>query len=81
MFLAEEAAHSAGTFAAFDIFMIVFTLVIAIGVFRLAKSKERNKFALGFGTVCLLVFLAADFLMFLSWIGELRNFQDMIFGS
>jgi uncharacterized membrane protein len=80
MFLAEEAATSAGTFATFDIFMIIFTIVIAISVFRLAKSKERNNFALGFASICLLVFLAADFLMFLSWIGQLHNFQAAIFG-
>ena len=81
MFLAEEAAKSTATFSYFDIFMIVFTLLIAWGLFRLVKAKDRNKFALGFTTVCLLVFLAADFLMVLSWMGELRNFQDMIFGS
>ena len=83
MFLAEEVANqsTAGTFAAFDIFMIVFTLIIAWGLFRLVKAKERNKFALGFTTVCLLVFLAADGLMFLSWIGQLKNFQNMLFGS
>lgn len=82
MFLAEEAAtQSAGTFSGFDMFMIAFTVIIAWGLFRLVKSKERNLFALGFTTVCLLVFLVADFLMVLSWMGELRNFQDMIFGS
>lgn len=82
MFVAEEAAaQSAGSFSGFDFFMIVFTVILAWSLIRLIKSKERNRFALGFTAVCLLVFLAVDFLMVLNWMGELRNFQDMIFGS
>ena len=81
MFLAEEAAKSTATFDFFDVFMIVFTILIALGLFRLVKAKERNKFALGFTTVCLLVFLLADFLMVLSWMGVLKDFQDAIFGG
>lgn len=81
MYVAEEAAKSAGTFAVFDLFMIVFTVIIAIGLARLAKSKERNKFALGFTSVCLLVFLVVDVLMVMSWIGVLGDFQDAVFGS
>lgn len=82
MFLAEEVNEVAtGTFAFFDLFMLVFTAIIAISLFRLAKAKQKNKFALGFTAAALLVFLAVDGLMVLSWMGQLRNFQDMIFGG
>ncbi len=81
MYLAEEAAASAGTFSTFDLFMVAFTVIIAIAVVRLLKAKERNKFAIGFAAVSLLVFLAADFAMVLSWVGQLQNFQNAIFGS
>lgn len=81
MFLAEEAAaQAAGNFSFFDLFMIGFTILIAIGVVRLAKEEKKNKFALGFATLCLLAFLGIDFLMVLSWMGELQNFQAMLFG-
>ncbi len=82
MYLAEEAAAtSAGTFSTFDIFMIVFTIILALAVFRQVKAKERNMFALVFSSICLLVFLAADFLMVLSWTGQLQGFQAAIFGA
>jgi hypothetical protein len=81
MFLAEAAAaESTKSFAFFDLFMVVFTIIIAIGVYRLAKEKKKNLFALGFATTCLLTFLAVDFLMVLSWLGLLKDFQTMIFG-
>ncbi|MEX1028695.1 MAG: hypothetical protein WDZ91_01465 [Paenibacillaceae bacterium] len=80
--LAEAAVEeSTRSFAIFDLFMIVFTIIIAIGVIRLARAENRNKFALGFATVSLLVFLLVDFLMVLSWFGVLENFQDAIFGK
>ncbi len=79
MFLAEETAK-AFQFTPFDIFMILFTLLIAYGVYRLAKMPERTKFALGYAVLCLLVFLFIDFLMVLSWFGLLQGFQDQLFG-
>ena len=81
MFVAEAANQSAGTFDPFDIFMIVFTVIIAWALYRLVKSPNRNVFALGFTTVCLLVFLVADALMVMSWMGVLRDFQETIFGA
>jgi hypothetical protein len=45
----------------FDILMFVFTLLIAIGVVRSIKAK--NKFAVGFGLISLAVFLFADALI------------------
>lgn len=81
-FLAEAVAEeSTKSFAIFDLFMVVFTIIIAVGVFRLAKAEKKNLFALGFATVCLLTFLVVDFLMVLSWFGYLKDFQDMIFGK
>lgn len=75
-----EAAEAAGVFSTFDIFMIVFTIILAFAVYRLAKQKQRNLFALGFTSICFLTFLGIDFLMLLSWTGQLRKFQDMLFG-
>lgn len=44
MFLAEEAAkaaQAASTFNGFDVFVILFTIVIAIGVVRLLASPKK----------------------------------------
>lgn len=66
MFLAEEV--NASTFTPFDIFMVVFTILIAVGLVRLALQRPRkNLFALGFTAVALLVFLAADIKMVSGW--------------
>ena len=76
----EEAVKSASVFTGFDIFMIAFTIILAIAVYRLAKQKQRNLFALGFTSFCFVTFLGIDFLMVLHWTGQLRKFQDMLFG-
>jgi hypothetical protein len=71
-YLAEGASKAAETsvnsFDPFDIFMIVFTLIIAWGVVRSFKARPQNKFALGFGVVALVVFLFMDAIMVLHWI-------------
>ncbi len=69
MFLAAEAAQSASTFSGFDIFMVLFTIVIAAGVLSQLKQAKKNKFAIGFGTISLLVFLFADVIMVKGWFG------------
>lgn len=71
MFLAQEVAEEAKRFFGFDIFMILFTIVIAIGLFRLIKAPKKNLFAIGFTTICLIVFLATDALMIMNWFGKL----------
>lgn len=71
MFLAEEVAESGTRFFMFDIFMVLFTIVIAFGVFRLLKQPKRNLFALGFAGTCLVIFLAADALMVWNWLGKM----------
>lgn len=71
MFLAEEAAQNVSTFDIFDLFILAFTVVIAIGVIRSLTAREKNKFAIGFGIVALLVFLFMDFVMVRSWLGIL----------
>jgi len=66
MFLAEAASES--TYSHFDIFMLAFTVLIAIGLVRLLMVRPRkNVFAIAFATVCLLVFLAADVKMISGW--------------
>ncbi len=69
MFLAEAATEAVeSTYSHFDIFMLIFTVLIAIGLVRLLMQRPRkNMLAIGFGTVCLLVFLAADFKMISGW--------------
>jgi hypothetical protein len=67
MFLAENTEDTS-TYTPFDVFMIIFTVLIAIGLVRLLLQRPRkNKFAIAFGTVALLVFLAADYVMISGW--------------
>jgi hypothetical protein len=69
MFLADAATEAVkSTYSHFDLFMLVFTILIAIGLVRLVMQRPRkNLFAIAFATVCLLVFLAADVKMISGW--------------
>ncbi|MBP2001741.1 hypothetical protein J2Z69_002797 [Paenibacillus shirakamiensis] len=67
MWLLAEAGETTSTFNMFDIFMILFTVLIFIGVIRLLKAKEKNIFAIGFSIVSLLVFLLTDYAMVNAW--------------
>ncbi|MBU5673855.1 DUF2759 family protein [Paenibacillus brevis] len=58
------------TFNGFDIFMILFTIVILIGVLRLLKEPKKNLFAIGFGLFSLLIFLASDAVMVMAWFSQ-----------
>lgn len=71
MFLAEEAAATASKFTGFDPFVILFTIVIAIGLMRLLAAPKKNPFAIGFAVVSLLVFLVMDVVMIMGWMGKL----------
>jgi len=65
MLLAEAAASN---FQPFDVFMIIFTLLIAAGLIRLLMERPRkNRFAIGFAAVALLVFLYTDYVMISGW--------------
>ncbi|WP_027091784.1 hypothetical protein [Cohnella thermotolerans] len=68
MFLASNAEDSASLFTPFDVFMVIFTVLIAIGLVRLLMARpKKNYFALGFGTLALIVFLIADVKMVSGW--------------
>lgn len=68
MFLLGAPGETTSTFNGFDIFMLLFTVVIFIGVVRLlAERPKKNLFAIGFGVVSLLVFLASDLAMIKAW--------------
>jgi hypothetical protein len=67
MLLAQEAEQTVTKFHTFDIFVILFTIVIAIGLIRLLAAPVKNKFAIGFTTISLLVFLLLDVLMVRYW--------------
>lgn len=66
MLLAATGAVTT-TFNGFDIFMILFTIIISIGVVRLLKEDKKNLFAIGFGILSLLIFLASDAIMIKAW--------------
>jgi hypothetical protein len=68
MFLAEEAAQTASRFQTFDIFVILFTIVLAIALLRLLAAPIKNKFAIGFAAVSLITFLVMDVLMVKYWL-------------
>ncbi|MCM3635922.1 MULTISPECIES: hypothetical protein [Paenibacillus] len=63
MFLAQVAEETS-KIDPFDWFMLAFTVIIAIGLFRLLKAKpKKNVFAIGFASVSLAVFLFIDYVM------------------
>lgn len=66
--LLAEAAGEATKFNGFDIFVILFTIVILIGLVRLIKAPKKNLFAIGFTIVSLLVFLLTDYAMIKNWL-------------
>jgi 4-amino-4-deoxy-L-arabinose transferase-like glycosyltransferase len=69
MFLAEEAAAaSTSVINTFDYFVLAFTLLIAIAVFRSVTAKQKNLFAIGFGIVSLGVFVFMDVVMIRGWL-------------
>ncbi|MBN2980568.1 MULTISPECIES: hypothetical protein [Cohnella] len=72
MFLAANAANAAeetaSLYTPFDIFMVIFTVLIALGLVRLLMEKgKKNVFAIGFALVALIVFLIADVKMVSGW--------------
>lgn len=70
MFLADEAAAaSASNFYTFDLFMILFTILLIVAVVKLVGAKVKNKFAIGFASFSLLVFLVLDVFMVQGWMG------------
>ncbi|HEX7057264.1 MAG TPA: hypothetical protein VF260_08745 [Bacilli bacterium] len=79
MFLSAGAAAASQVTHTFDAFVIIFTILIAIGLYRLAKSPYKTKFSLGFASVCMLVFVFLDVLMVLDWFGQLQAFQEFLF--
>ncbi|CAM4463188.1 hypothetical protein HMSSN036_75680 [Paenibacillus macerans] len=68
--LLAAAGETTTTFNGFDIFMILFTVIILIGVVRLFKERpKKNLFAIAFGIISLLVFLVSDAIMIKGWFG------------
>lgn len=66
---AGEAAASEGVFNGFDVFLILFTILILFAVVRLVTAKQKNLFAIGFAVVSLIVFLIMDYNMVKAWLG------------
>lgn len=70
MLLSEAATASTSNFNAFDIFVLLFTVIILIGLIRLLRAPKKNVFAIGFAVVSLLVFLMTDYAMITGWFGS-----------
>ncbi|MEF3305424.1 hypothetical protein [Paenibacillus sp. GYB003] len=70
MFLAEEAAATtASNFHTFDLFMILFTILLVVAVIRSISASVKNKFAIGFSAFSLFIFLILDVYMIKGWMG------------
>ncbi|MDF2649276.1 MAG: hypothetical protein K0Q73_5081 [Paenibacillus sp.] len=67
MLLAEAAATTTSTYTSFDIYVLIFTVIIAIAFIRELINPRRNVFALGFAGVSLLVFGFMDYIMITGW--------------
>lgn len=67
MLFAEEAAATTSTYTSFDIYVLIFTVILAIAVIRQLISPKKNLFALGFAVVSLLVFGLMDYVMITGW--------------
>lgn len=68
MWLLAEPGETTTTYNGFDIFMLLFTLIIFIGVVRLLMERpKKNLFAIGFGMLCLVIFLVSDVIMIKAW--------------
>jgi hypothetical protein len=67
MLYAAEAAAKTSSFTAFDPFVIIFTIVIAIGFLRLLSAKKKNMFAIGFSFVALAVFAIMSVVAVSGW--------------
>ncbi len=62
-------------FYGFDVFMILFTVVLVWAFVREMKRTPKVKFALGFTIVSLATFLFLDVLMVLNWFGMMPQIQ------
>ncbi|MFD0696291.1 hypothetical protein ACFQZT_19685 [Paenibacillus sp. GCM10027628] len=67
MLLAAEAAATTSTYSSFDIYVLIFTVVIAIAFIKQLITPKRNLFALGFAGVALIVFGIMDVVMIKGW--------------
>ncbi|MDQ0902909.1 MULTISPECIES: DUF2759 family protein [unclassified Paenibacillus] len=65
--LLAEAAATTSTYTSFDIYVLIFTVIIAIAFIRELINPRRNVFALGFAGVSLLVFGFMDYIMITGW--------------
>jgi hypothetical protein len=67
MLFAAEQAAAPSTYTSFDLYVLVFTVVIVIGFIRLLMAKKKNPFAIGFTLVALATFGIMDVVMISGW--------------
>ncbi|SDP00873.1 hypothetical protein SAMN04487897_13032 [Paenibacillus sp. yr247] len=65
--LLAEAAATTSSYTSFDIYVLIFTVIIAIAFIRQVINPRRNLFALGFAGVALIVFGIMDVVMIKGW--------------
>jgi hypothetical protein len=71
MLLSEAAAATTtSSFTGFDIFILLFTVILAVAMFRLVNAEKKNLFAIGFCFVSFAVFLVMDFIMISNWMAS-----------
>ncbi|OPA76094.1 hypothetical protein BVG16_17915 [Paenibacillus selenitireducens] len=67
--LLAEAAEAAKKFEPFDMIMVVVTILLVVALVRLVSQSVKNKFAIAFTSVSLIVFVLADVAMIkTSWL-------------
>ena len=66
LFAAEEAVKTS-TYSGFDPFVLLFTVIIAIGFIRLVFAPKKNHFAIVFTLIALVTFVFMDFVMISGW--------------
>lgn len=67
--LLAEAAEAAKKFEPFDIIMVVVTILLVMAFIRLVSQPVKNKFAIAFTAVSIIVFALADVAMIkTSWL-------------
>jgi hypothetical protein len=71
MLLSEAAAAtSTSSFTGFDIFVLLFTVILAIAMYRLVSAEKKNIFAIVFCFVSFAVFLVMDLIMVSNWMSS-----------
>ncbi len=70
MLLSAAEATTTSSFAGFDIFVLLFTVILAVAMYRLVSVEKKNLFAIGFCFLSFAVFLVMDLIMISNWMAS-----------